>query len=52
MQYSEQIALAEGGLYKRRIAMKVLYLFLIALLIVGCRPSAEQMTATSYAARA
>lgn len=32
--------------------MKVFYLFLIALLIVGCGPSAEQMTATADAARA
>lgn len=32
--------------------MKVFYLFLIALLIVGCGPSAEQMTATADAVRA
>ncbi|MFN8460895.1 MAG: hypothetical protein U0X93_03870 [Anaerolineales bacterium] len=32
--------------------MKVFYLFLIALLIAGCGPSAEQITATSDTVRA
>jgi hypothetical protein len=32
--------------------MKIFYLFLIAILIVGCGPSAEQMTATADSARA